>query len=196
MFGGGITESKPVLILYSCMVLSICAMNIFMIYTWAKVFRNPLYLSIHETGITLREFGFVHWGDIEEIGYDPLGLAFHFWLSDTADEYPNSGWDLLGNIRYSRNGDEVLAFMRTTEMLGLTCSGKRSDWRDVLLSLECYYGLWLDPTLKQEKDGVPQLDGKKLTETIRAKKDGIKFGEKYKDMVVAFNATGGEVPSP
>lgn len=180
------------MVLYSSFIIFLCAMLVLIILSWIKLFRDPLYLSIQDDGFVLREFGFIHWKNIEEIGYDSLGLAFQFRSADTADAYPSSGWNFLRNIRY-RDG-RVLAFMRTTEMFGLNCSGEKADWREVLLNLECYYGLWLDPTLKQEKDGMPQLDGKRLKEVIQAQKHGIKFGNKYKDMARAFTSLSEALP--
>lgn len=159
----------------------------FFIYACHQLMKFSLLVSIEANGIILRHYGFISWNKIEKIGYDKIGLVFQFSLLERTSDMPSECWrPNLHTIRYQ--GNRVLAFFRT-EGFGLNAEGKNVDWRDVLLSLECYYGLWLDPTLKQEKDGLPQLDGKKLTETIRAKKDGIKFGEKYKDMVAAFNAT-------
>lgn len=152
-----------------------------------------MLLCVEANGIILRHFGFVPWHNFEKIGYDRMGLAFQFKVSEHSDVMPPQCWvPNFKTIRYREN--RVLAFFRT-EDLGLNVESKSSDWQHLLLNLKCFYGIWIDPSLREEKGGVPQLDGKRLTEVLTTRKDGIKFDEKYKDMIASFNATGSDAVS-
>ena len=162
-------------------------MGILILYMSRELLKSPMLLCIEANGIILRHFGFIPWNNFEKIGYDKMGLAFQFRIGEHTDLMPVRCW--VPNFKTIQYRDSrVLAFFRTEE-LGLKVESKDADWRDLLLNLECFYGIWLDPSLKEEKDGVPQLDGKRLTEVLETKKGAIKFGEKYKDMLISFKAS-------